>query len=67
MPVNMICPFFLVFYKTTNNQCIESKCALWSKTLSICSFLESAVRLSSIDESLKSIAFILDSFEPTKD
>lgn len=66
MPIDKICPLFLIFYKTKNNTCIESECELWSESSSLCSITEGMLNLSYIHESLRTLIDILSTRLPEK-
>lgn len=66
MPEVKICPFFLIFYKTTNNTCIESQCNLWSESSSLCSITEGMLNLSYLHESLRTLIDIINDRIPDR-
>ena len=57
--MDKICPLFMIFYKTSNNTCIQELCEFWSDSGKRCIFVSGLSRLSHISESLSKLVDIL--------
>lgn len=64
MPKEKICPLFLIFYKTTNNTCIKSKCEFWSEPMSMCSIVVGLNGILSISDALRGLSEHIKSSYP---
>lgn len=60
MSLKRICPFFLIFFKTENINCIMSECELWSEKSCMCSISLVQHRLLSLSDSINRLIELYD-------
>ena len=66
MPLDKICPFYLIFYKTSNNTCIKSACEFWSREMTTCSITYVSQSLHNISVALRTLIDIVSTRLPEK-
>jgi hypothetical protein len=64
MPVDKICPLFLIFYKTENNTCIKSNCEFWSGDMKMCGITLGMLAILSIADALRGISELIKNHYP---